>query len=170
MNLFLFAFLFLSQTFDVVPIIGKLSAPGTRRDGVGEDARFRGISAMWNVGPDLYIFDFGAIRKLNLQTREVSTVTLRAGTDLRDLWSDGTYLYGTDVGAERIRRILLRTGEVEDFVSGGSVPWGLTVEGNNLFVANARTQEILRIDRSTRQSQTFVHLSPPIDPSNCIIG
>jgi hypothetical protein len=108
MNLFLFAFLFLSQAFDVVPIIGKLSAPDTRRDGVCEDARFRAISAMWNVGPDLYIFDDGAIRKLNLQTREVSTVTLRAGTGLRavghvsnsyrglaDLWSDGTYLYGT---------------------------------------------------------------------------
>ena len=102
MNLFLFAFLFLSQAFDVVPIIGKLSAPDTRRDGVGEDARFRAIGAMWNVGPDLYIFDVGAIRKLNLQTREVSTVTLRAGTGLRavghpsnsysglaDLWSDG---------------------------------------------------------------------------------
>src|SRR5262245_56545026 len=82
MNLFLFAFLFLSQAFDVVPLIGKLSDPGLRRDGVGDEARFSGIGPMWNVGPDLYIVDGPTIRKLNLQTQEVSTVTLRAGTGL----------------------------------------------------------------------------------------
>src|SRR5262245_29413596 len=135
---FLFAFLFLSQAFDVVPIIGRLDTLATR-DGVGDDARFGAIAAMWNVGPDLYIADGPAIRKLNLQTREVSTLTLRAGTglhffgstpaqpsymDLADLWSDGVYLYATDIGAGRIRRILISSGEVEDFSSAGFVSWG----------------------------------------------
>ena len=80
---FLFAFLFLSQAFDVVPIVGKPDVPVTRRDGIGEEARFGGIGAMWNVGPDLYIADGPTIRRLNLQTREVSTLTLRAGTGRR---------------------------------------------------------------------------------------
>src|SRR5262245_9578492 len=127
-GLFLFAFLFLSQAFELVPVAGKIDVPATRRDGIGEEARFAGIGAMWNVGPDLYIADGPTIRKLNLQTREVSTLTLRAGTGRRlsahalnsygglaDLWSDGTYLYGTDIGSGTVRRILLSTGEVETF-------------------------------------------------------
>jgi len=184
MNLFLFAFIFLFQAFDVVPILGTLNVPPSTRDGVGADARFSGIGAMWNVGPDLYIAEGPTIRKLNLQTREVSTVTLRAGTGLiqpsnntstrfrhlADLWSDGTFLYATDIGASRLRRILLSTGEVSDLGPASSVPWGLTGEGNNFFVGNANTREIFRIDGSTHQSQLFVQLSPPIDPSTCNLG
>jgi hypothetical protein len=184
---FLFAFLFLSQAVDVVPIIGKPDLPATRRDGIGEEARFGGISAIWNVGPNLYIADGPTIRILNLQTREVSTLTLRAGTGRRlsaatsgqglnaytglaDLWSDGAYLYATDIGSGTIRRILLSTGEVERFSSAGPVSWGLTGTTDTLFVANANTREILRVDRPTRTSQRFMQLSLPIDPSECFLG
>ena len=180
---FLFALLLLSQAYDLVPIVGKLDVPATRRDGVGGEARFGQISAMWNVGPNLYIADGPTIRKLNLQTREVSTVTLRAGTGRRlsthplnsygglaDLWSDGTFLYATDIGSGTIRRILLSTGEVENFSPGGSVSWGLTGTPDSLFVANANTREVLRIDRATRTSQRFMQLSLPIDPGECFLG
>jgi streptogramin lyase len=143
-----------------LPIVGKLDTRSPV-DGVGDQVRFGTISTMWNVGSDLYIADGSAIRKLDLQTREVSTLTLRAGTGrqrfgvtpaeptfigLADLWSDGTYLYATDIGAGRIRRIRISSGEVEDFSSPGSVSWGLTATPDSFFVANARTREILRVD------------------------
>src|SRR5262245_43483787 len=172
MNMLLFALLFLSQSFEVVPIAGKLNAPALRRDGIGNEARFDQIGAMSNIGPDLYVADGPTIRKLNLQTGEVSTVTLRAGTglrtgihplntyrDLADLWNDGTYLYVTDIGAATIRRILPNTGDVSDFASAGSVLWGLTGEGYNFFVVIAGTRENIRFGGSYRSIKDFVYIS-----------
>jgi hypothetical protein len=155
---FFLVLMFVPQALDVVPVVGKPEVSATRQDGIGEQARFGQISAMWNVGPNLYIADGPTVRRLNLQTLEVSTLSMRAGSGRRlsaharnsygglaDLWSDGIAVYATDIGSGTIRRILISTGEVDNFSPGGSVSWGLTGNSDSLLVANANTREILRL-------------------------
>jgi hypothetical protein len=132
---------------------------------------------MWGLNDDLYIGDGPTIRRLNLVTHEVSTVSLRAGSGqtiafntlnqasgLAGLWGDGSSLYVTDIGVGRVRRIALSTGLSEDFA--GSIPFarGLTGTGDSLFVGASQRREIYRVDRNTQSVEKFAELAGPTDP------
>src|SRR5437870_6556697 len=94
-------------------------------DGVGEDARFQAITAMWGDGANLYVADWTTIRRIALSTALVTTLSRTASTGaahqasnsgfsyryqgLYGLWGDGTFLYATDIGADAVRKINLTT-------------------------------------------------------------
>src|SRR5207244_4349196 len=44
-------------------------------DGVGTDAEFANLQAMWGDGSNLYVGDAHGIRRINLATAEVKTLT-----------------------------------------------------------------------------------------------
>ncbi|PYS23219.1 MAG: hypothetical protein DMG11_25750, partial [Acidobacteria bacterium] len=90
-------------------------------DGVGNAARFTLPVVMWGDGTYLYVGGMGAIRRIHIATRQVSTVasSLR---DTQDLWSDQSYLYA--LGIRTIERVSLSTGEVTRFAGDPVIPSG----------------------------------------------
>jgi len=137
-------------------------------DGVGEDSRFEAITAMWGDSANLYVADSNTVRRIELSTARVTTLSRTASTNvptqgdfgkyryqgLYGLWGDGTFLYGTDIGANTVRRIDLATGGVQTL---GSVffPWGLSGKGNNLYVASSAASRVMQVDSTTGRSSEF---------------
>ena len=59
--------------------------------------------------------------------------------------SDGTNLYVTDSGNNKIRKIVISTGEVTTFASGFNVPKGIVIVGANLYVVDSNNHRISEI-------------------------
>ena len=109
----------------VTTIAGKAYQAPQVLDGIGLNARFSCPSALWGDGQGLlYVADSTAIRKIDLNSGQVTTV---AGSDLvgsfnciddvarfnhvSGIWGDGQgNLYVSE--SERIRKLVISTGEV----------------------------------------------------------
>lgn len=133
-------------TRTVTTLAGMAGAAGST-DGVGSDARFNfawkaaGLTLLNNV---LYISDGGnnTIRKMNLATREVTTIAGTPGqTGSTDgtgaaarfnspggIASDGTYLYIIDIQTNLVRRVHLTTAAVDTLIPGAA---GLNFNGGS---------------------------------------
>jgi sugar lactone lactonase YvrE len=101
-------------------------------DGTGAGARFNGpFGVTCDKQGNLFVTDFGndAIRQVVIATREVSTV---AGTATKPGSVDGT---GTDARF--------------------NVPYGLTSDGNNLYVADTGNHTIRKMDLASRVVSTL---------------
>ncbi|MEE3228015.1 MAG: hypothetical protein VX237_02815, partial [Chloroflexota bacterium] len=59
--------------------------------------------------------------------------------------SDGTNFYVTDSGNNKIRKIVISTGEVTTLASGFNVPKGIVIVGANLYVADTNNHRIRKI-------------------------
>lgn len=167
-------------TGEVTTLAGSING---HLDGIGTAARFtlpRGISI---DGNNLYIADSGnnRIRQVAIDTAEVTTI---AGSTLGYLDGigsaaqffepdgmaiDGTNLYTSSIFNNRIRKIVIATGEVTTFagdsISGSLdgigtsaqflLPQGLAVEGDSLYVVDEGNWRIRKIDTSSAEVTTF---------------
>ena len=114
-------------------------------------------------GTNLYLTDLnGYIRKIEISTGTVTDVIFKYRYPY-EITSDGTSLYIADSGNNRIRKVVIATGE-SSVVAGSSVsgyadgtgtaaqfsdPQGLAVDGTNLYVVDADNNEIRKIALST---------------------
>lgn len=169
-------------------VAGLFDTSGTA-DGVGDQARFNTPTGIELVGNDLYVTDRSnhTIRKINLTTRQVTTVAgtagAAAGTDgigtaarfnqPSGITKLGSSLYVVDGAGHLVRRINLLTMEVVTIagsygVSGttngvGSVarfnwPVQITNDGTFLYTADINSHTIRKIDPFTREVTTIAGL------------
>lgn len=165
-------------------------------DGIGSAARFRFPLGITTDGTNLYVADMGnqKIRKIVIATGEVSSFTGTANTTMitgsadgaaatasfnfatngtppgADLiTSDGVALYVADTRNNKIRKIVIATGEVSSLtgvanspmtmgatdgaatVAQFSLPYGITTDGSNLYVADSNNKKIRKIVIATGQ-------------------
>jgi hypothetical protein len=113
------------STAEVTTIAGTPGISGFV-DGPREQARFEFPGALWGDGTFLYVTDGSTIRKLNLESGEVTTIAGARGTVAEidgiglsaefsgpsGIWGDGTNLYVTDSQGGTVRKIALATGLV----------------------------------------------------------
>ena len=142
-------------TGEVIPLAGDPSVYASR-DGVGSAAQLR-ISAIWGDGVHLYMTERGAIRRLDLATREVTTIarstsvggsadgvgSAAAFGSAAGIWGDGANLYVSDIDASSVRKFELATGTVTTVATLPSLPfarrsapsaiWG---DGTRLYVTD----------------------------------
>ncbi len=95
----------------------------------------------------------------------VSTISSTAGTSPTYIASDGTYVYVTDFPRNNILKININTGVASvlagdvngtsgstDNISGTSArfnsPWGITIDANNLYIADKNSHTIRQIGLS----------------------
>jgi hypothetical protein len=174
----------LSESYTSTILAGRPAAPVTT-DGVGADARFQSITAMWGDGKTLYVADSNTIRSIDLASAQVTTIAQTASSGqvfrssntgfdyvfggLYGLWGDGTFLYGTDVGAHALRQISLQTGGVRTLADTLSLPWGVSGDGTNVYVAEADNGRIDSVDRATGSSSVLATTGRGT-PNTCFLG
>src|SRR6267142_5530757 len=59
-------------------------------DGVGEDSRFEAITAMWGDSANLYVADSNTVRRIELSTARVTTLSRTASTNVPTQGDFGT--------------------------------------------------------------------------------
>jgi DNA-binding beta-propeller fold protein YncE len=140
-------------------------------------ARFSFPHGLTTDGPNLYVADSGnsTIRKIVITTGTVSTVAGTAGvsgsTDgssarfnsPQGITTDGVNLYVADTQNNTIRKILISSGVVSTLAGSTGIigstdgtaaarfwlPYGITTDGTNLYVADSANQTIRRIVSAT---------------------
>ena len=162
------------EAYHLSLLAGRPAAPMIT-DGLGADARFQSITAMWGDSTSLYVSDATAIRRIDLSSTNVTTISQTASSGLQrrplsgiygylvsfnygglyGLWGNSSYLYSTDIGAGSLRQINLTTGGVQTITTSPALPWGLASDGTNLYVANAGSGTITRIDPVTGANSQF---------------
>lgn len=168
----------------IVTTIAGSTTPGSN-DGVGTAARFNFPASITTDGTNFYIADSAnnEIRKMVIASGEVSTfagsttagTTNAIGTAARfnnpiGITMDGTNLYVADTDNNRIRKIVIATGEVTTFAGAasesGSIdgigtaarfygPWAITTDGVNLYVADTKNCTIRKIVIATSEVTTL---------------
>jgi len=134
------------EAYNTGVLAGRSSTPMIA-DGIGEDARFESITAIWGDGSNLYVADSIAVRQLNIASQEVTTLAGAFGAfgtidgPLESarfrfptaLWGDGATLYVGDLNL--IRAISLDTGMVRTVAAAPAVGtvYGLWGNGNSLY-------------------------------------
>jgi sugar lactone lactonase YvrE len=145
-------------------------------DGTGTSARFNAPGGITTDGTNLYVADFSnnRIRKIVISTGVVTTLagssegyTDATGTSARfynpyGITTDGTNLYVTDLWNHRIRKIVISTGVVTTLAGSSegytdatgtsarfNMPFGITTDGTNLYVADFLNSRIRKIVIST---------------------
>jgi hypothetical protein len=141
-------------------------------DGVSSIATFAAPSDITTDGNNLYVSDNNKIRKININTGEVSTLAGSGTAGAIDaigtaasfnlptgIATDGSNLYVADDGNNKIRKILISTGSVTTLAGTGTVgavdatgiaasfnnPAGITTDGTNLFVSELINHKIRKI-------------------------
>lgn len=165
------------------------------KDGIGSNARFNIPHGITNDGTYLYVADVvnKLIRRVSIATGEVTTLAGKPsggfadgiGTEAlfyfpEDVTVVGTDLYVTDMHAETVRKVDLRTQQVSTFVGktiiediegrrqiqsgfidgiGQSArfnfPMGITNDGKNLYVADGNNNKIRKIVIATGEVTTL---------------
>jgi hypothetical protein len=173
-----------NEAFNAAILAGRSSAPAVV-DGTGEDARFQSITSMWGNGVSLYVADATTVRRIELATARVTTVSRTASTGLRrllgntgfrydyaglyGLWSDGVALYGTDISAGTIRKIDLTTGGVQTVASELDFAWGLSGNETTLYAAMAASGTVMQVDAVTGMKSPFASTGYGT-PFDCHLG
>ena len=153
-------------------------------DGTGAAASFAYPRGITTDGTYLYVADTwgNKIRKIEIMTGIVTTL---AGSDSegnadgigvaasfaspRGITTDGTHLYIADTGNHKIRKIEISTGVVTTLAGTGNYgiadgagtaanfryPNGITIDGTNLYVADAENHKIRKIDIATGMVATL---------------
>lgn len=153
-------------------------------DGIGTSALFNNPVGITTDGVNLYVTEVGnnKIRKIVLASGRVTTLAGGSKAGYADgkgsaalfnqpqgITIDGTYLYVADFGNNRIRKILISTGEVTTLAGGATAghadgsgtsalfngPVGITTDGNNLYVADTSNHKIRHIVIASRLVTTL---------------
>lgn len=144
-------------------------------DGSFDTATFHHPQGMCLVDNTLYVADTGnhAIRKLNMETREVKTVPAGNAkfSSPWDLTALGNAIYVAMAGPHQIWKLDLPTGAFVPFAGSGSEaladgplmsaalaqPSGITTDGERLYIADSETSAIRSISiGATGEVQTLV--------------
>jgi len=147
-------------------------------DGTGAAASFHEPTGIATDGAYFYVTDSGShkIRKIEIATGVVATLAGSGSQGSADgtaavasfyypssIATDGTYLYVTDAGNNKIRKIVIATGIVTTLAGSGSQgsadgtgavasfnhPSGITTDGTHLYVADTHNHKIRQIDIAT---------------------
>ncbi len=135
-------------------------------DGIGTAAQFNSPFGVAVSSGVVYIADTGnkAIRRIDLTTKVVSTLTLTGGSafvDLRGLALSGTLLYATDGCAIRKVDLTANTQSIllgDPACSTGAIFGalrGIVAVGSSLFVADSGKNVIRRIDLAGPTASIF---------------
>jgi hypothetical protein len=142
-------------------------------DGFGAAASFASLNAAVAVGRFVYVAEGQAIRKVNQDTGEVTTLVRTAGswtacTDsddpaavklgrIRSMATDGTYLYVADFDCHSIRRISLQTGATSHIATMDSVANVSYGPDGYLYAAKVDPYQaaVYRVDRITGVTSLF---------------
>jgi len=168
----------------VTTLAGIAGDPGSL-DATGTAATFHTPYGIATDGTSLYVADTGnsAIRKIDITSGLVSTLTGSAGvsgstdgTGTAALFhapcgvtTDGTNLYVADTGNSTIRKVVISTGVVTTLAGSGAtgsadgigtsasfnLPFGITTDGTNLYVADTGNSTIRKVVISTGEVTTF---------------
>ncbi|MDD5296923.1 MAG: fibronectin type III domain-containing protein [Rhodocyclaceae bacterium] len=151
----------------VTTLAGSASAGST--NGTGAGASFNSPYGITTDGTSLYVADTSnhLIRKIVIATGVVTTVagtgasgsangtgTAAAFNQPRGITTDGTSLYVTEYGGNKIRRIVIATGAVTTLAGTGTAgstdgavavatfnqPSNVTCDGTNLYVTDASSK------------------------------
>lgn len=142
-------------------------------------ASFNGPRGITTDGANLYVSDFfgNTIRKVSLATGAVTTIagsgTVGADDNAaglsatfngpRGITTDGTNLYLSDTGNNKIRKIVISTGAVSTLAGSGApafadgtgaaaafnAPVGLSTDGTSLYVVDRNNSRIRKIAIAT---------------------
>ena len=158
-------------TSNTTPIISSGST-----DATGTSARFNSPIGITTDGTNLYVVDYGnhRIRKIVIDSGTVTTLAGSSsgfadnatGTSARfsspvGITTDGTNLYVGGQGNHKIPKIVIDNGTVTTLAGTGSagstdnatgtsasfkLPWGITTDGTNLYVAEEGNHRIRKIE------------------------
>ncbi len=172
------------EAYNTGVLAGRSSTPMIA-DGIGEDARFESITAIWGDGSNLYVADSIAVRRIELNTARVTTLSRTAGSGINriggnsgfsynyrglyGLWGDGVSLYGADVGAGSVRKIDLTTGGVQTIAQGLGLAWGLSGRGTILYVAAAQAGRVMQVNAATGGASELA-VTGSGTPRQCFLG
>ncbi|MBV6493902.1 MAG: hypothetical protein LDLANPLL_01926 [Turneriella sp.] len=155
-------------------IFAGLVGASAATDGFGAAARFLAPTQMSTDGTYIYLLEsnpVGTLRRINISTREVTTLVNSSGSD--GLTFDGEYLYTTNFNDCTIRKIRLSDNSVmllagaaftcnyaEAPVGPGSTarfnnPIGITYDGTWLYVADYSNHRIRRVDPVSGATSTI---------------
>lgn len=156
-------------------------------DGNGAAASFYWPKGTVAVGANLYVVDSmnGTIRKIEIASGVVTTL---AGNPLlhggsfdgtgtsatfnhpTDISTDGTNLFVADEQGDKIRKVVIASGEVTTLVTGNFYGGGITAIGTTLYVADAPSIRTVDISTGTVSSQNIDTgiLPPVVNPSGMI--
>ena len=148
----------------VTTLAGKAGNRGTM-DGNKSRARFYAPTSAWGSGAYLYVGDGSAVRKVNIATGDVETISGDPATSayidgtasearfgfITGIWGDGSSLFVADSGNDAIRKVSLQTGSVttvSSFVDGNGKqavfddPAGVTGSGGVMYIADRNNRII----------------------------
>lgn len=151
----------------VVTTLAGSPGIGDSQDGTGSSASFHYPHGITTDGVFLFVADGNrAIRKIIIETGEVSTIVAGDTVSSNDLWSinagittDGIYLYVADSGLDRIAMLNIATGVVSTLAGDGQRnstdgigtaasfgdPFDITTDGHSLFVTDWLNNTIRKI-------------------------
>lgn len=147
--------------------------------GIGSAASFKSLWMITTDGASLFITDQTTIRKINIATREVTTLaglSNAAGSvngigsaarfdEPTGITTDGTNLYVAEGGNHTIRKIVIATGEVTTLAGSAGVsgsangtgsnarfnyPFAITTDGTYIYVVDTNNNTIRKIEISTQ--------------------
>ncbi len=158
----------------VTTLAGKAGSTGSA-DGTGATVRFGIPGCITTDRTNLYVTDSGShtIRRLVIATGEVTTLAGKAGSresgngtgaarfsSPSGITTDGANLYVADTGNHTIRKVVIGTGEVTTLagtagldgstdgrgsMARSGIPWGVTTDGANLYMADRSNHTIRKI-------------------------
>lgn len=154
-----------------VKIIGTEVSVLAGKD-INDEALFQYPTSITTDGVNLYVIDSGMIRKIMIDTGEVTTVGI--GTEEFSAYSgittDGSYLYIADINNHTIYKVEISAGDVitlagakgvegdADGVGGAArfnKPRGIVTDGSSLYVADGENRTIRKIVISTGEVTTL---------------
>ena len=120
-------------------------------------------------GVNVYVSCYGSntIKKIDISTGTVSALAGSTSGDLDGegssakfntptyLTTDGTYLFVTDRGNNKIKKIVLSTGVVSTLISGLNSPNGIATDGTNLYIAESLNHRVLKYVLSSNTQSTI---------------
>lgn len=166
--------LILALNGTVTSFAGTFGVSGNA-DGIGNAASFEEPYGLTTDGLNLYVADKdgNTIRKIEIASRQVTTlVPSTAGlNEPVGITSDGISVFVCDSNNDAIRKVDIQTGTVS-LLAGGTAgaqdgvgaaaqfrePYGITVVGDDLFVADRDNHAIRRVNKNTGEVTTLAGL------------
>ncbi|MDD5030653.1 MAG: hypothetical protein PHH58_14340, partial [Rhodoferax sp.] len=150
-------------------------------NGIGTATKFSETSGITTDGVNLYVVDNAslAIRKIVIASQEVTTLIGPSApwfANPRGITTDGTNLYVANSQTSLILKVEIATGTVTKLAGAGisgfadgasltaakfNMPWGVTTDGLNLYVADTYSHKIRKIGTTEALPASLAVLATP---------
>ena len=169
-----------SCTLNLTGVVTTLAGSGTNgtADGLGTAADIGGPNGMATDGRTLFISQAHSARVMTVDPATGLTTTLAGSTNgghadgvgtaaqfwtIRNIATDGTYVYVADATNHRIRRVEVATGNVTTIAGDGTnthndatgtaasfkFPTSVAVVGNDIYIGDSNNKVLRKIDGTT---------------------